>query len=398
MCGKNNVNRNNASQNNADFVFTGAENLIHQNVDWKSKKIGVLSNSSVKNNNNISTINLLIKNKFNLVKLFTPEHGLTAKNKDGKLVQHRTYKNIHVISLYNFKLKIPKRIFKNIDYLLVDLPNIGVRFYTYTWTLYDCLNVLNNASTKIIILDRPNLRTNNLKVMSWNFLNINHFSFLSRASIPIVHPFTLGELSIYFKNRNQLNIHLDVVKFKNRTRNKANETKNENWTKPSPALVNYNSCFLYPALCLFEATNISIARNSKYSFQWIGGPQFPCTKIIAVLNKHFKNQIDFQTKTILMSSENKRIKGIFMTPKNLFFDMMFFGCMLLKIIKDNYAQFKWQPYPTYANSKGKDHLSLLLGVKNMQLLFDLELKAFKTFLLNDKLVNKKNYTPIIPLY
>jgi uncharacterized protein YbbC (DUF1343 family) len=153
-----------------------------------------------------------------------------------------------------------------------------------------------------------------------------------------------------------------------------------NWVNPSPALQNIESCILYPGLCFFEATNVSVGRGSNYSFEWIGAEWFNLPAINMIAQTILGNDLKTENLKLALTINKvvKEINGIrikVIDPYN--YDAVLNGLLLLKLIKDLHPHhFKWMPYPTVVNPTGENHLSLLLGIENAEALFDLPLQEW----------------------
>jgi uncharacterized protein YbbC (DUF1343 family) len=149
---------------------------------------------------------------------------------------------------------------------------------------------------------------------------------------------------------------------------------------PSPALQNFEASLLYPGICFFEATNVSVGRGTPYSFEWIGAEWFNTNAVQLICQNLLKDDIKIESLplTIVQNDTSILHKGIrikIIDPK--FYDAVFNGLFILKLIKDLHPkEFKWMPYKTNANPTGENHLSLLLGIPNAEAIFDLPLQQW----------------------
>jgi uncharacterized protein YbbC (DUF1343 family) len=221
---------------------------------------------------------------------------------------------------------------------------------------------------QVIILDRPNPLGGDLNNCEGPMLDTKLTSFIGRFNIPIKHQCTFGELAHYFNELQNWNAQLTVIKAEGWNRNQLFYDWNLPWLNPSPALQNMEATLLYPGLCFFEATNISIGRGTKYSFEWLGAEWLNIPAVEMVCQNILKEDIVVETET-----NGIRIKVI--DPYS--YDAVLNGLILLKLIKDLHpTYFKWAPYPTLANPSGSNHLSLLLGMPNAESIFELPLKEW----------------------
>lgn len=254
----------------AKDIETGAEQTESYIPLIKNKRVGVVVNqTSIVNNKHL--VDTLITLDINIETIFGPEHGFRGDADAGEKVDSnidsKTGKPI--ISLYGKNKKPTPEQVKNIDVIIFDIQDVGVRFYTYISTMHYIMEVCAENNIPLIILDRPNP---NGDYISGPILKPEFKSFIGMHPIPIVHGMTVGELAQMINGEGWLDKNLicdlTVIPVKNWT----HATKYELPVKPSPNLPNYQSIRLYPSLCFFEATNISIGRGTTFPFQIIGSP------------------------------------------------------------------------------------------------------------------------------
>ena len=358
----------------------GIDNLLSSEPSWKNKSIAFLTNDAATTSTEEKSRTALLKNGFNIVKLFSPEHGINSKGVDGEKINNEidVLTGLPIISLYGEKFAPTLEDLQDIDILVFDIPDVGVRFYTYLWSMTYWLEAAAQFKKQIIILDRPNPLGGNFQMAEGPMLNKTMKSFIGRFSIPIKHQCTLGELAQYFNEVENIKAPLEVIACSNWNREQLFYDWNKPWVATSPALQNIEACILYPGLCLFEATNVSIGRGSAYSFEWIGANWFNIPAIMMVGQNILKEDIKMESLTIPLPNDGSLIehKGIRIKVIDPYhFNSVLNGLLLLKLVKDIHPQdFKWKPYPTNANPTGENHLSLLLGIENAEELFDLPLK------------------------
>lgn len=361
----------------------GIDQLLTSVPHWKNKRIGLLTNDAAKTNKGVLSRKALIDIGFNIVKLFSPEHGIHATGADGaKMVDGLDIiTGLPIISLYGEKMKPTPQDMQDIEILLFDIPDAGTRFYTYLWSLTYLIEVASENKIKIILLDRPNPLGGKFEIAEGPMLDASVASFIGRFAIPIKHQCSFGELATYFNVTQGWNADLEVIPCKNWNRNKMAMDWHLPWVKPSPALQNIEACMLYPGLCLFEATNVSVGRGTPYSFEWIGANWLNIPAINLVVQNLLSEEMKIETITLNIEQYNGEIqatKGIrikIIDPSQ--YRSVMTGLLLLKLIKDIHPkEFKWQPYPTQANPTGENHLSLLLGIPNAIQLFELPLQQW----------------------
>jgi uncharacterized protein YbbC (DUF1343 family) len=360
----------------------GIDRILQQNPDWKTKRIGFLTNDAAKTGAGKMSRLALIEEGFNITKLFSPEHGITAEGADGAKIENAKdpITSLSIISLYGEKFMPTESDLSDIDILLFDIPDAGTRFYTYLWSMTYWIEAAAKFNKQVIILDRPNPLGGSLSLAEGPMLDENISSFIGRFNMPIKHQCTLGELARYYNVTQNWNAQLSVIEYTGIKRDAQFYDWNKAWVNPSPALQNIEAAVLYPGLCFFEATNVSIGRGTPYSFEWIGADWFniPAISMICqhILSEDFKIEnlkLPLSINGDIVETKGIRIKVI--DPYH--YDAVLNGLILLKLVKDIHPnEFKWMPYPTNANPTGKNHLSLLLGIPNAEIIFDLPLQQW----------------------
>jgi uncharacterized protein YbbC (DUF1343 family) len=238
------------------------------------KKVAVIANNTsiIRSNNlDIHLIDTLIKRGVKIEKIFSPEHGFLGDKDDGEKIENGFYKSIEVISLYGKNRKINDNDIENIDILIFDIQDVGVRFYTYLSTLHYAMESVSRTNKKLIILDRPNP---NSFYIDGPVLDLKNKSFIGLHPVPIVYGMTIGEygkmINVEGWLENSLKANLEVIKIKNYN----HKLKYEPNIRPSPNLPNIQSIYLYPSLAFLEKTEVSVGRGTKTQFQIYGHPDF----------------------------------------------------------------------------------------------------------------------------
>jgi len=234
----------------------------------KDKKVGVIGNQTSR----IGTTHLvdsLLSLGVDIVKVFTPEHGFRGKADAGAKIEDGidVKTGLPIISLYGNNKKPKHEQLKGIDILVFDIQDVGARFYTYISTLHYIMEASAEFGISLLVLDRPNP---NGHYVDGPILDTAFQSFVGMHPIPIVHGMTIGEYAkmMYGENWISGKCDLTIIEMKNYT----HEMTYDLPIKPSPNLPNAKSINLYPSLCLFEGTTISIGRGTHYPFQHFGSP------------------------------------------------------------------------------------------------------------------------------
>ena len=360
----------------------GIDILLQNEPIWKKDRIAMLTNDAARTNKGVIS-RLAIKNAgFNLTTIFSPEHGIKTIGEDGALMQDGLDEitGLPIISLYGEKYMPTADDLKDIDVMLFDIPDAGTRFYTYLWSMTYWIESAAKYNKQVIVLDRPNPLSGNQSLCEGPMLDESISSFIGRFNIPVKHQCTLGELALYFNIVQNWNANLQVVQCEGWQRAQLFFDWHQKWVNPSPALQNIEATLLYPGLCLFEATNISVGRGTPYSFEWIGAEWMNISAMLMVGQNIIREDLKIETLTlpitingITIQTKGIRIKII----EPIYFNPVLNGLLLLKLVKDIHSkEFKWMPYPTSVNPKGKNHLSLLLGVPDAEAIFDLPLQQW----------------------
>lgn len=236
------------------------------------KKVGIAGNqTSFVHSADMHLVDFLISKNIKVVKIFAPEHGFRGADDRGATVKNSidTKTGIEIISLFGKNKKPSKEILKGIDAIIFDIQDAGARFYTYISSMHYLMEACAENNIEFIVTDRPNPLGDYFDgpVMQAEFT-----SFVGMHKIPVVHGLTIGELATMINEEGWLNnsvkCKLTVIKMKNYS----HKTLASINIKPSPNLPNDISLRLYPSLCFFEATEISVGRGTDYPFQIIGYP------------------------------------------------------------------------------------------------------------------------------
>ena len=253
---------------NAQKLVLGAERTNIYLPLLKNKKIAIVGNqtSMIANTHLVDS---LLSLKVNVVKVFSPEHGFRGKADAGAIIEDETddKTGLPVISLYGKNKKPTTEQLKGIEFLLFDIQDVGARFYTYISTLHYVMEAAAENNIKVIVLDRPNP---NGHYIDGPIREKGFESFVGMHPIPIVHAMTIGEYAQMINGEKWIarQCDLTVIEMENYTHDMSYDLP----IKPSPNLPNSRSINLYPSLCLFEGTNVSLGRGTEYPFQHFGAP------------------------------------------------------------------------------------------------------------------------------
>lgn len=260
------------AQNDAP-VKVGAEMTDAYFHLLKGKRVAVMTNQTgIAGDEHL--VDMLVRHRFNVTGIFSPEHGFRGTADAGEHVAGSVDEKtgIPIWSLYGGGSDKPSPDkMQQIDVLLFDLQDVGLRFYTYYASMARLMDACAENGKKMIILDRPNP---NGFYVDGPILDMKHKSGVGWLPIPVVHGMTLGELALMINGKKWLPngrvCDITVVPCENYT----HQTRYELPIAPSPNLPNIHSIYLYPSTCLFEGTVMSLGRGTSFPFEVYGHPQY----------------------------------------------------------------------------------------------------------------------------
>ncbi len=210
-----------------------------------------------------------------VVRLFSPEHGLRGRAAAGELVDSGVdpVSGLPVVSLYGDQRRPSAESLTGLDALVFDLQGAGVRFYTYVSTLIHCLEAAADAGLELVVLDRPNpLGGHRIEGPVSAPRNVVPASFVNLAPGPLVHGLTLGEMARFVNSRLEIPARLTVVPMVGWHREMTWAATGRDWVSPSPNLRSAEAALAYPGTALLEATNLSEGRGTEAPFLLFGAP------------------------------------------------------------------------------------------------------------------------------
>ena len=260
------------AQNFSNKIITGAEQPDEYLPLLKGKKVALLVNqTSVKKKEHL--VDFLMNEKINIVKIFAPEHGFRGQADAGEKVKSGmdAKTGLPITSMYGANKKPSKESMQGIEIVVFDIQDVGARFYTYISSMQYMMEACAEANVPMVILDRPNP---NGFYVDGPVLEPKFKSFVGMQPIPIVHGMTVGEYAKMLNGEGWLakkvKCKLTIVTCKNYNHNTFYHLP----IAPSPNLKSTAAVFLYPSLCLFEGTDVSVGRGTKTPFEVWGHPAF----------------------------------------------------------------------------------------------------------------------------
>ncbi|MEZ4802192.1 MAG: DUF1343 domain-containing protein [Gelidibacter sp.] len=260
---------------NPQTIIVGANQIELYMPLLKGKKVGVVANQTSvifkKSNHFTHLVDTLVSLHLDIKRVFAPEHGFRGTADAGELIKDGKdpKTGLPIISLYGDNKKPKPEQLHSIDVMVFDIQDVGARFYTYISTLHYVMEACAEANIPLLVLDRPNP---NGQYVDGPVLEKEYKSFVGMHPVPIVHGMTIGEYAKmingekWLKNGEQCQLTVIPV------RNYIHQTAYSLPIKPSPNLPNDTAINLYPSLCLFEGTNVSVGRGTNKQFQVFGSP------------------------------------------------------------------------------------------------------------------------------
>lgn len=284
-------------------VVTGLDRLEAEGfAPLLGHRIGLVVNDSARDGEGRRAIDVLAKAPgVTLVSLFTPEHGLGV-NEEGRVedsVDVATGLPIH--SLYGSDRHPNAAALTGLDALVIDLPDVGVRFFTYATTMAYVMEAAAPLGLPVYVLDRPN--PIDAAVVEGSVLQADRRSFTGYFALPIRHGLTLGELAQLFNKEAQIGAKLTVVPMENYRRNQWYDETGLPWFSPSPNLPSLGATILYPGVGLIEGANISVGRGTPQPFALIGAPWIDGHRLASELRTRAIPGVEFEATSFTPSKD-----------------------------------------------------------------------------------------------
>lgn len=296
-------------------VLTGIDVLRAEGfASLKGRKVGLVTNHTGRARDGATTIDLIAGAKdVQLVALFSPEHGIRGIL-DEKVPSSRDEKTGLVIhSLYGETRRPNDEMLQGIDTMVIDLQDIGARFYTYMSTMGLVMEEAARRGIEVVVLDRPN------PVNGWQIegpmVDKASLGFTAYFPMPVRHGLTLGELAQLFKGENAIPVELTVVKMRHWTRGTWFDGTGQPWVNPSPNMRNLIQATLYPGIGAIEWANVSVGRGTDTPFEQIGAPWIDGVALASTLNGRHLPGVRFYPVSFTPASskyKDEPCQGVFM--------------------------------------------------------------------------------------
>ncbi|MCC6929846.1 MAG: DUF1343 domain-containing protein [Gemmatimonadaceae bacterium] len=316
-----------------------------------------------------------------LVRLFSPEHGLSAQGDDGApmLDGIDAATGLPIVSLYGERFAPPDESLADLDVVLFDIPDVGARFYTYTWTLSHVLEACARTGTPLVVLDRPNPLGGELASAEGPLLDeATCASFVGRWAIPVRHSLTLGELANSWQQTRVRDARVGVVTCEGWRRDMSWPACGLPWVATSPAMPSFDSARLYPGLCLFEGTNLSVGRGTSTPFQLVAAPWLQPEVVIEALEGELPPGVRLRSARVVpgqpphagTACNALRVEPVDRDAAAAIRPVAVALQLMAAIARTHRDAFAWATYPTAANPTGGDHFARLAGTRRIAPLID----------------------------
>jgi len=253
-------------------VIVGADRVGLYHPLLEGKRVAAVVNQTSKVGS-VHLVDTLLQLNIDIKKIFAPEHGFRGDADAGQVITDGTdpLTNLPIVSLYGKNKKPSQQQLAGIDIVVFDIQDVGARFYTYISTLHYVMEACAEAGIPVLVLDRPNP---NAHYVDGPILEAEYKSFVGMHPVPVVYGMTIGEYAQMINGEQWLADGLQAELTVVPCNNYDHDTYYELPVRPSPNLPNSRSVLLYPSLCFFEGTTVSVGRGTQQQFQVYGHPEY----------------------------------------------------------------------------------------------------------------------------
>lgn len=334
---------------------------------FKQKKIGLITNYSGVDSRWKLNLDLFLEKGYQVLRIFTPEHGLFGAGA-GEAVENAACpgNGIPVISLFGEKEKQrpSDEELEGLDILVYDIQDVGLRYYTYIYTMTYCMEAAAERGIPFVVLDRPNPLGN--RIVSGGTIEPEYHSFIGDYGLPLRYGMTPGEVGRYFMAYRKLSMEYRVIELKNYTCDMMFPQTGHPWNVPSPALPDFSCTICYSGGCMIGASNISEGRGTPHPFLTYGAPYIEMDELYEALLPWIDEEQLLIRKKAFIPFERKYERevcyGIEMVPLKEKFDFIPLSVRFLKIVSDLYPE----KFTLTTGKNGKNHLSFVSGSTDVE--------------------------------
>lgn len=316
----------------------------------------------------------LASKKFRLAALFGPQHGFTGHTQDN-MIEWRSFRDprtgLPVFSLYGETRKPSPEMLDGVDALVIDMQDVGAKYYTFIWTMALCMEAAAEAGKAVVLLDRPNPVGGD---MEGSVTRPEWASFVGLHPLPVRHGMTIGEIALYLKGEFYRDVDLTVIPMAGYRRGMFFDETGLPWVMPSPNMPTLDTAIVYPGMCLLEGTNISEGRGTTRPFELFGAPFIDAERLIARLSDFRLPGVIFRPASFLPTFQKhagKQCGGaqIHVTSRRAFKPFKT-AVAILKAIRELWPdELKWKE-PPYEYEIEKLPIDILAGSDSLRIGID----------------------------
>lgn len=361
-------------------TILGLDQIKEYDSLFANKRIGLITNYSGVDSRWRLNVDLFMRSGYRIVRLFSPEHGLFGSGA-GEAVENAVYPGwqIPVISLFGTgdKQRPSTDELDGIDLLVYDIQDVGLRYYTYIYTMTYCMEAASIKGIPFVVLDRPNPLGNT--VVSGGTLLPEYASFIGDYGLPVRYAMTPGEVGYFFMDYRKLSLDYQVIRLKNYTRHMMYPDTGQLWNVPSPALPDFATTICYSGGCFIGASNISEGRGTCSPFRLYGAPYINMDELYEAFLPQIQDEpVQIRKKTFIPSErkyQGELCFGLEIAPLDRNLDFIPLSICLMKTI----AQLYPEDFQLTDSSLGGKHLSYVTGSAEAQLVLTGEMEADALF-------------------
>ncbi len=337
-------------------TMTGVDILAQKDFQTLSeKRIGVLCNQASINRQLKHILEILLplhqKGILKVAAVFGPQHGLWGHTQDN-MIEWEGYVDpstgLKIYSLYGEHRKPIPQMLHELDVLLIDLQDVGSRYYTFIWTMALAMEACSEQGIPVTVLDRPNPIAGNM--IEGTILDMNFRSFVGLYPLPQRHGMTIGEIAGYLREEYYPGLDLQVIPMTGWNRQEHFPETGLSWAIPSPNMPLWSTALVYPGMCLLEGTNLSEGRGTTRPFEIFGAPWINGRKLCEKLNSLKLPGVYFRPVQFLPTFNkfmNEIIEGAFIHVLDRFTFQPVLSAIALfqEIIRFYGDKFRWNDPP-----------------------------------------------------
>lgn len=343
----------------------GLDRLTEYEPVLKGKRIGLITNYSGVDSQWRSNVEVFMQAGFSITHIFTPEHGMFGRGA-GKPVEDDIYPGykIPMTSLFGERQRPEPEQLQDIDILVYDIQDVGLRYYTYIYTMTYCMEAAAQNEIPFVVLDRPNPLGN--RIISGGRVHPEFSSFIGDYELPVRYGLTCGELGKYFLQYKGISMDYQVITMKNYSRDMYYCDLQQVWNIPSPALPDFESTLCYNGGCFAGATSLSDGRGSTKPFQIYGAPYVDMHRLYKEMKREADDsKIIFRERAFIPAEgkyQGKVCFGLEFAPLDKTLDFIPTALILLKQTAKMYPE----EFFLVDGAGGEKHLSYQTGSRQTQ--------------------------------